>query len=308
MANSNSIASNYSFSIKDFEGEYHDFFLQAFPPDKSSDYLHGKLFKKGQLKGEIFVSIDQDLNAVSISENPFGGIWIHGNLTPSAITFLIQELINVLRKKGIKSLIIIQPPDLYCHQSDLIIYLLFTAKFKLLKILTHQFLSGKKKLKQMANAHMKNCEKKASCLDLKINTDKLHNFSFLQDISNWNQMRGYKSSFTEDRLIRQVSIFPERYFLISILHENIAIAHTLAVKLTNNSLYYFLSGINPKNQQSTTGELMMAYLLKLAVDLKVSFLDYGSSDNDGVPNHNLMFFKSKYTNVYSNKYIWKIEL
>jgi hypothetical protein len=300
------IETNYSFSIQDFEGEVHDYFLQNLKPDSAVSFLHGKLVKKQQTKAEIFIAVLEDFQAVSLSDNPFGGIWTEDGLSPGALSLFINQINEALIKIGVKSLTIIQPPKEYCFQSDLISYLLFSTGFKLIKVMSHQVLSGKKKLIRLAETLESKYSKKSKPLGFENSTYKIQNFKFLQDIKSWNQSRGYKSSLSEDRLIRQVSAFPDRYFLISIYRHEQAVGHALAVKLTSDSLYYFLSAINPKDQHSLTGELIMAQLVKLAAKQKVDFLDFGTSDLDHGPNHNLMFFKSKYANEYSNKYTWQI--
>ncbi len=303
----NNIKANHSFHLKDFQGGVHDYFLQNLKPDLAISYLHGQLFKKQELKGQIFIAIHGDFHGYSLKESPFGGIWTASNLSSAAISFFIQSLNTALKERGVKSLTVIQPPREYCNQSDLISYLLFTEGFKLMKVMNHQVFCGKKKLRNAAASLELKYSKKIKNLGFEITTTHIQSFNFLQDIMEWNQSRGYKSSITEDRLIRQVSSFPDRYFVISIYQKERAVAHALAVKLTSDSLYYFLSGINPKNQNSITGELIMTSLIKLAADLKVDFLDFGTSALEDEPNHNLMFFKSKSANEYSNKYTWQIQ-
>ncbi|HCX75155.1 MAG TPA: hypothetical protein DHU93_06820, partial [Algoriphagus sp.] len=108
----------------------------------------------------------------------------------------------------------------------------------------------------------------------------------------------------ESRLIQKVSSFPERYFLISIKNEGIAQAHSLAVKLSSNSMYYYLSAVDSNTKFKHLGDLLLWGLFQLAVDEKVEFIDLGSSETDSGPNHSLMFFKAKFSNDVFNKIIW----
>ncbi len=304
----NKVEESYGFLLQDFGDKPHDYFLHTIKPDSAISYLHGQLLKKDQVKAEIFLSIEKNMEAYSLSESPFGGFWTKDNLSSEAISYFIDRLVGALAERGVIAFSITQAPKEYCLQSDLISYLLFTANFKLEKVLSHQVFCGKKKLKGFSDLLVNKYAKKIKFFGFTITTSKIQNFGFLQDISQWNQSRGYKSTITEDKLVKQVSSFPERYQLISIYQNGKAIGHTLAVKLTSDSLYYFLSGINPKMQHSLTGELMMTYLIKFAADQKVCFLDFGTSDLGNEPNHNLMFFKSKYANEYSNKLTWKIQV
>jgi hypothetical protein len=300
------IEANYSFLLQDFEGEGHDYFLQNQKPDLAVSYLHAKLLKKEEIKAEIFIAVHEDFQAFSLPGNPFGGFWTADNISSEALSFFINQLKDALAKRGVLSLTVIQPPKEYNFQSDLVSYLMFSAGFKLVKVMSHQVLCGKKKLKRLAENLDGKYAKKSKALDIETSTESIQNFNFLHNIGSWNQSRGYKSTFSEDRLIRQVSFFPDRYFLITIHQNEQPLGHALAVKLTSDSLYYFLSAINPKDQHSLTGELIMAQLVKLAAKQKVDFLDFGTSDLEHEPNHNLMFFKSRYANEYSNKYTWQI--
>ena len=132
----------------------------------------------------------------------------------------------------------------------------------------------------------------------------INNFDFLNDIRNWNSARGYSTLFDEKRLIQQVAEFPDRYFLISILSENQALAHALAVKLVPESLYYYLSAIRPTSNISNGGDLLLQGLFQLAVEQKSDFIDLGSSEVASEINASLMFFKSRFSNDISNKVTW----
>jgi hypothetical protein len=285
----------------------HDYFLLNFMPEDSIGYYHGTLIKKDVLKAEIFFSINKQGQAVSIPNAPFGGIIIHGTLASETICFFIREIKSAMKTLKVVTLTIVQPPICYCIQSDLIGYILNSEGFSLKKILTHQFFEGKKKLRKTSIKLNFKSTKKQKEADLQVSVGSIQNFLFLDDIKNWNHAKGHTSVVNENLLIHQVSNFPDRYFVISVVQEGKAISHALAVKLTGNSLYYYLSASNPKILHKVTGEIVMANLFELASQLKADFLDLGSSDLGGRPNHTLIFYKSKYTNTYHNKHTWQIE-
>ncbi|AFL82799.1 hypothetical protein Belba_0128 [Belliella baltica DSM 15883] len=297
-----------SLTLDTFEQSSHDYFLQNFVPVDAVHYLHGKVIKKGVIKGEIFISINVDSQAESLPKSPFGGFWIDETINSDIISDFIRFLIENLKDLGVKSFKVTQAPCVYGKKSDLIGYLLFSQGFVLSKVLNHQVLAGKKSIKSTFNQLYSKYHKKAKEQKYNITTGNIQSFNFLQDIASWKNTRGHEILMEEDKLIQQVSNFPERYFVITILHEGEAVAHAIAVKLTSDSLYYFYSAINPKNQLRLTGELLMVYLLKLAMEKKVSFLDLGSSDLDGKPNHKLMYFKNKFADNWSNKSTWFKEI
>lgn len=297
-----------SFALDTFEQSSHDYFLQSFVPVDAVYYLHGKVIKKGIVKGEIFIAINNLDQAESLPKSPFGGFWIDEMIHSDIISDFINFLVENLRSIGVKNFKVTQAPSVYGNKSDLIGYLLFSQGFVLAKVLNHQILVGKKSIKNTFNQLYSKYQKKAIEQKYNVTTGNIQSFNFLEDIAKWKNTRGHEIFVDENRLIQQVSNFPERYFVITILQEGEAVAHAIAVKLTSVSIYYFYSAINPKNQLRLTGELLMVYLLKLAMEKKVSFLDLGSSDLDGKPNHKLIYFKNKFADTWSNKSTWTKEL
>lgn len=301
---SKNITSDFKFSLEQSDLPSHDYFLMNFQPENAIHYFRATLVKKGRIKAEIFLSVNEANEAISIPNAPFGGFWIHESTSSEFISRFIELLVISLKEKNIISITVIQAPLSYCPQSDLVGYLLNSAGFEAKRILNHQLFVGKGKIKQFSNELVMKYQKKTKALGLLVTVGNIHDFGFLQEIRSWNQHRGYESNFSECRLVQQSSTFSERYFLISIWKEEKTIAHAVVVKLTSDSLYYYLSAIDPKSQAKIAGELIMVHLLKLAAEQKASFLDLGSSDLHGQPNHSLIFFKSKFSNASENKTFW----
>jgi hypothetical protein len=171
-------------------------------------------------------------------------------------------------------------------------------------VLSHQFFLGNKKIKKLVQKEAAKFQKRAKDYRLKISHSSISNFGFFKEMRTWNAQRGYEVKIDENRIVQQVSAYPERYFLITISQNEIAIGYSLAVKLSSDSLYYFLSAINPKTSLKNGGELILIELFQLAVAQKVDFIDLGSSDLEEGANHSLMFFKSRFANDISNKITW----
>lgn len=263
--------------------------------------------KKGKIKARIAFSISNN-EARSFPKVPFGGIWCDEKLGSSALDNFIEAIIKELKIREIKFISIIQPPKPYVSPSDLINYLLFKKGFKQEEVIHYQFFVGKKKIKNFIEKDPNDSNLKKHTTGISIAHHSISSFGFLKEMRQWNEKRGYKVSMDENRLIQQVSVFPERYFLISLKKENEIIGYALAVKLTSNSIYYAMSATNPELNMSNGGELIVGELFKLATKLKVDFIDLGSSDLEPGANHSLMFFKSKFSNESSNKIVWTKEL
>ncbi|MFN3997697.1 hypothetical protein [Algoriphagus sp.] len=283
------------------------YFLRNCETNGFATQLDFKWLKKGKSKASLTLAISET-EAVSLPMSPFGGIWIEDLLSSEALEAFIKAVLEDLRGRKISCIRISQAPKPYEPNFDLINYILFKLGFKQESILSHQFFIGKKKIKKFVLKENSKYSKKIKELGLKIETGPIQNFGFLQEIRAWNNARGYNILFDDARLISQVSDFPERYFLVSILKDGSPIAHILGVKLTLDSIYYFLSATLPKSEIKNLGELGLFHLFHLASDQKLNFVDLGSSDLNVGPNHSLIFFKSRFSNDISNKVTWTLTL
>lgn len=269
-----------------------------------SEQLDFRWVKKGKTKASLTLAISNDLNAISLPQAPFGGIWIVENLSSASLESFVRAVLDELKSRGVSLLRIVQPPKPYELNSDLINYLLFKLGFEQESQTCHQFFIGKKRIKKLVQRENSKYLTRSRELGLKIQVGSIQNFGFLQEIKIWNQARGYDVLFDDDRLISQVSEYPERYFLISLLKDGKAIGHTLGVKLLPDSVYYFLSATLPKSSIKNLGEICLFQLFQLAVDQRLNFIDLGSSDSKLGANHSLLFFKSRFSNDISNKVTW----
>lgn len=281
-----------------------DYLLSNFSIPDDLLLLDFYLLKRGKKKVTLTFSISKDQKARSLPLAPFGAFYILEKIQSDSLELFIKETIAYLKETGVNQIEITNAPKPYEAYHDLINYLLFKNEFILENLLCHQFFLGRKKIKKWVTLEQSKFQKKIQNQGIKIISDSINNFNFLNDIRQWNMERGYQMNFDENRIIQQVSENPERYFLISILDSKTPIAHCLSVKLFPDTLYYFLSAINPKSQLKNGGDILLHQLFRLASDEKVKLIDFGSSDLGSKVNHPLMFFKSKFANDFSNKITW----
>lgn len=289
-------------------GERNLYFLRNCETVGFPEQLDFRWVKKGKTKASLTFAISKNFEAISLPQSPFGGIWMEDNLSSSGLEAFLVAFLEDLKHRKVTMVRIVQPPKPYELNVDLGNYLLFKLGFKQEAVLSHQFYIGRKKIKKFVQRESAKYLSKSKDLGLKILAGPIQNFGFLHDIKSWNQARGYDILFDDSRLISQVSEFPERYFLVSILKDGKAIAHTLGVKLLPDSIYYFLSATLPKSTIKNLGELCLFQLFQLAAEQKLNFIDLGSSDSDFGANHNLIFFKSRFSNEFSNKVAWTLNL
>ena len=284
--------------------EAKDYFLSNFPSEGYKDQLDFIWEKGHKTKATITFAITRLGEAHSLPHVPFGGFWVHENLSSASLECFILAVIEEMKRLGTTMISLTQSPKPYEPQVDLINYFLFTLGFEQAKVQSHHFFVGKKKIKKFLQKEAAKSSKKSSSSGLKTSHSSISNFNFLKEIRMWNKEKGYEVTIDENRIVRQVSEYPSRYFLITLTKNGEAIGYSLAVKLTTDSLYYFLSAINPKVTVKNGGELILRELFKLAAEQKVDFIDLGSSNLLEGANHSLMFFKSRFSNDICNKVTW----
>jgi hypothetical protein len=302
LKNSEKISAEFQVSRDETSGN--PYFLLDAHSGLSSEQLTFRWVKKGKEKAIFRVVMQSESDAFSLPGVPFGGIWISGTIHLDELQGFLGQALQELQNRKCASVRIIQAPKPYEKYSELIGNVLFKLGFTPQTIQSHQFFLGKKKIKNEAKAISEKLRKHVQHGGFTTRKGPVKNFDFLNDIRNWNSARGYSTLFDEKRLIQQVAEFPDRYFLISILSENQALAHALAVKLVPESLYYYLSAIRPTSNISNGGDLLLQGLFQLAVEQKSDFIDLGSSEVASEINASLMFFKSRFSNDISNKVTW----
>lgn len=297
---------SYELKVIPSFGEKWDYFLRNFPIAGYSQQLEFLWVKKGKIRASISFAISKECEAISLPQSPFGGFWLEESLNSEALEGFIRAVILEFSKRGITRLSITEAPKPYGQANDLVNYLLFKCGFEQKEVVSHQFFIGRKKIKKLVLKEQAGFFSKANNEGVQMIHGPIQNFGFLQEIKSWNLHRGYFVNLDVNRIVQQVSVCPDRYFLITILKNNEPIGYSLGVKLTGNSIYYYLSATNPKVPLKHGGELILYELFCIAVEQKVDFIDLGSSDLETSANHSLMFFKSRFANDISNKITWTL--
>ncbi|GGZ14365.1 hypothetical protein GCM10007049_02780 [Echinicola pacifica] len=301
------IAKNYEFIIQENPEIEHPYFLLDYQSGAGERYYMAKLSKKAKVKVMITFVIGEDKVAYSLPNAPFGGFWADKKVSTESLVSIMEELFRELKIMGVKTFKVNQSTILYEENSPLINYVMDSQGFALKKILLHHYMVDRKFIKGYVQAKAPKHKKKLKKLEYLTEVSGIKTFNFLKNIKKWRSQRGHDYKLSEERLIHQVAAYPERYHLVSVMQDAEPLAHALCVRLTPNSLYYFLPAIDPQRQQSYTGEALLFEVVRLGESLGVDFIDLGSSDLENQPNHNLIRFKNKYANQRVNKYNWEIE-
>lgn len=252
--------------------------------------------------------VNEEGKAISIPHASFGGIWTEQTFHPETFQNFIEHCLLKLKSLGVVELLIKQAPRPYCSQSEEIMYLLFKLGFVVRDLSNHHILEGRKKLKKSFKDGFPKYQSKAKQANLKMTCGNIQSLNFLQEMFDLNRATLQSLPVDESQLIRWISAFPERHFVNSVFVEGKPSGHALTVKVTSNGLFSMMMSYNPKNKHKLTGDLLMMNQIKLAVEQKVDFLDFGTSDSGGMPLHGLAFFKSKFSNVTHNQVDLSIQL
>ncbi len=285
-----------------------DYFLRNFPIQGYTGQLDFLWVKKEKIRASISFALSEVGEAFSLPQSPFGGFWLEESLSSEAMEGFIRALVQEFSNRGITHLTITEAPKPYGQANDLVNYLLSKCGFEQKEVISHHFFIGRKKIKKLVLKERPGFLLREKEAGVKVIFGPIQNFGFLQEIKSWNIQRGYTVNLEEKRIVQQVSDYPDRYFLITILKNNEAIGYSLGVKLTGDSIYYYQSAINPKTPLKNGGELILHKLFQIAVDQKVDLIDLGSSELKTGVNHSLMFFKSRFANDISNKITWTLNL
>ena len=297
---------SYQLKVVSSSEEKWDYFLRNFPILVYSERLDSLWVKKEKIRASISFMISKEREAISLPQVPFEGFWLEENLNSDALEGFIIAVVSEFSKRGITHLGITEAPKPYGQAIDLINYLLFKFGFEQKEVVSHPFFIGRKKIKKLVLKEQAGFNAKANNAGIQMIHGPIQNFGFLQEIKSWNLQSGYLVNLDENRIVQQVSVCPDRYFLVTILKNNEPVGYSLGVKLTSNSLYYYLSAINPKVSLKNGKEFLFYELFRVAIEQKVDFIDLGSSDLETSANHSLMFFKSRFANDISNKITWNL--
>jgi hypothetical protein len=307
LLDSVNIGKSYGFLMGAPSRDQEDFLFH-----NASYFLFEKLYKacllkKGKIIVEIYFVI-QENQAISLPNSPYGGFFSKGDFSLKAFDTFLSEIISFFKAKGLSKIQIAQAPVFLEKKSEEFNYLLTLKGFHPESILCHQVCLGKEAIQAKSRWLIKKHAERIDFRGYEIKVNEIKNVDLLLQIKNWNTLRGYKIPWSEKKLIKDIKNFPDRYYSISVFHNNEAVGHAVAVHTFPKHLYYFISGIDPVNQYVHTGEFLMTGLFQLASMLDVETLDLGSSQIDDRPNYSLMHFKKRFSNLGLNKWKWVKDL
>lgn len=269
-----------------------------------SYYLIGKTNKR--LRAQLAVHLDGS-SAVSPVKAPFGSFAYSDDLSPEALFDFIDECEARLKRKGVESIRLVEPPLFYRHYGDMLHTLLFNRGYQAVTAemscgIRVDALNFEEKLASWEKRKLR--QGRARGLRFKTlgfaDLEMVYNF-----ILKCRQQRGHTLSMSLDALKNTVSVFKDKFFFFGAMLEKEHVAASIAIQVHPNILYNFYSGHLKKYDPISPVVFLTSGMYKFCETNQMHLLDLGTSATDGRPNFSLLDFKMRLGGVPSIKFTFE---
>ncbi len=265
--------------------------------------------KKDEIVGQVRFHQEGNVARASL-RSPFGTIQFVENLPADILFSFIQFFETPLKKSGVGTVILKNPPALYApFQNELLSVSLLNQGYQIsnaevgavIKVNTpfekHLDEWELRKLKQAGESGLK-----SSAVEL----DKLE--AIYQFILSCREEREQGLSLAYDELKKVVAIFPDRFILHTVQDGTTLAAAAIGIKINSQILYNFYSAHSKEYDSISPAVLLMKSLYEYCFAGKIELLDLGTSALDGKPNFGLLDFKMRLGAIPTAKYTFHKEL
>ena len=260
------------------------------PDNWASFYVLQK--KKKIIVAGIHFHISASL-ASSPCKSPFGSVESSSNLQPIVLYQFLEYIESALHRKGIKTIVIKNPPQLYHPDLQALLQtFLVNLKYRVVNAEVSAVFAVNIPFHELSKGWEKRKRKQAEEKSLII---KQHTPDRLEEIYHFilkrRQQKGYLSSMSLHELQRTVHTFPERFLLSSVYQKDQMVAASISIHSSRNVLYHFYSDHAQTNDSANPTIFLIGELYHYAVNNKIGLLDLGTSALAGQPNFGLLNFK-----------------
>lgn len=251
--------------------------------------------KNTQQAHATFILSIQDGRGFSPCRGPFGSVEMNPLLPIQDLDDFIEHINTFAAAQGISQLEIKSYPFCYSPEvSAVITNSLLRQQYHILYtdlnyhipvtqtgLADKLHLSAKRRLQKCITAGFDFGEEQAPDLPL-----------IYQLIVDSRQQKGYPVTMTFSDFRQLFEDFPGSYKIFSIRDKQRIVAATVAVKINQHILYYFLPAHDPVYNTYSPMVLLIQGLYNYCQSAGYSILDLGISTDKGIPNHGLMRFKN----------------
>jgi len=233
-----------------------------------------------------------------------------GGIEGSAIIVLdnfIKTILNELRHRNAKSLLIRQAPSLYDSSfAEACQDVLLEHGFRLQSsdINQHIVVDGifedkidiqeRKKLRRLREAG----------LTCKL-YDRVEGDEWFDLLSRAREHKNFPLTLSKEAYYNLSKELPEIYTYAGVFLNERLVANAVFVKISENAIYYFVPASDPEYNYLSPAVLILESMYQLAMDQHCSIVDLGISSVDGILNQGLYKFKKNMGAIDSQKNIYK---
>ncbi len=270
-------------------------------------YLIGKTNKR--IRAQIALHAEGN-SAISPVKAPFGSFAYSNDLSPEALFDFIDECESRLKRRGVESIRIVEPPLYYRHHGDMLHTLLFNRGYQAATTelscgIRVDALNFEEKLASWEKRKLR--QGRARGLRFKVlgsaDLEMVYNF-----ILKCREQKGHTLSMSLDALKNTVGAFRDKFFFFGTMLEKEHVAASIAIQVHPNILYNFYSGHLKKYDPISPVVFLTSGMYKFCETKQIHLLDLGTSATDGRPNFSLLDFKMRLGGVPSIKFTFEKRL
>ena len=271
---------------------------------QANDWVNFYLLRKLNQKAMAQVSFHIEGNqALSPVRAPFGSFLFSERLSPLGLYQFIQHCEDELRKRGVKSIKIVDPPLFYRKTGQLLHTILFNLNYQvslaeLSSGILIDHLNFEEKIEMWEKRKLKQSKDKGLQCKLLPLSELETVYHFILKCRN---QKGYTLSMTLDELKYTIEPFRSNFFLFGTFLKLEIAAASIAIRVHPSILYNFYSGHLKKFDSVSPVVLLTQGMYKFCAQQNIQQLDLGTSAIDGQPNFSLLDFKLRLGALPSSK-------
>ena len=248
--------------------------------------------------------------ASSPYRSPFGSIDASPDVEPSALFQFLQFIESDLLERGVKNIVIKNPPTLYNPELQTLLQVfLSNLGYQITTAEPGAILIVDKSGEQLSANWEKRKIKQAHDKDLELRHEEKRELKLIYDfIRNRRVQKGYPSSMTFDDLQRTVNNFPDRFLLSSVYQQGLMVAASICVRCNPHVLYHFYSDHNTSDKSTNPTVFLIRSLYQYCLENGIRLFDLGTSSLDGFPNFGLLNFKMRLGASPTTKFTFQKDL
>ena len=251
----------------------------------------------------LHVHLENEI-AASPLRSPFGSILFSKNLRSEVLKQFIDFVEAKLEARAIKKIVLKESPEIYRPEESQRLQDLLSARgyecntemSALIPVSEERFESL---LHYSEQKRLRKC-KEAGFVFKQLPPQKFS--AVYQFLKACREEKGYSLSMSLQELTRVIEIFPDFFFLTSVMDKDRFVAANISIQVNARVLYNFYHDHEATYDSFSPVVLLNEGLYILCQQRKLELLDLGTSQIDGKLNESLFNFKLKLGAQPSNKF------